>query len=280
VTAVAARRGRPDLSGAFIAAVALHVALFALLTYLARFSMIPTGSAVPITIVSEAPTTDSRAAIAAPTAREAQVETPAPHAPPPSPPPDAAPNAFHPPAPAPAPRLVSAPTPKSRATPAKTNLPPDKPRPRTSAERDNFSLDALQADVAGAARAPAPRPGFARRGFTQAETAPQARIAAGQGVSQSDQQGLSQLLNRLWNPNCSVEGADAVTVTVTFSVGLDGRLAGRVGAGGKEQSSDPVTYAAARRAIDAVHRVEPFPLVYRGNPFRVIFDARKACANR
>jgi len=280
MTALVAREKPADISAAFIAAVVLHVALFALLTYLARGSIVPTGSAVPITIVSEAPTTDSRPAIVAPEAQAAQVETPEKSAPPPVPPPAAAPKAFHPPTVAPAPSPAPAPVPRPRNTPRKSSPATAKPSPKTSADRDNFSLDALQADVAGAARAPALKPAFARRGFTRAETALQARVAAGQGVSQSDQQGLSQLLNRLWNPNCSVEGADAVSVTVTFSVGLDGRLAGRVSAGGKEQSSDPIIYAAARRAIDAVHRVEPFPLVYRGNPFRVIFDARKACANR
>ena len=92
---------------------------------------------------------------------------------------------------------------------------------------------------------------------------------------------MSQLLNRLWNPNCSVEGGDAVLVTVTFAVGPDGRLAGRrerrrQGRARATRWSMP----AARRAIDAVHAVEPYQAIYRGAQFRINFDARKACANR
>ncbi len=90
---------------------------------------------------------------------------------------------------------------------------------------------------------------------------------------------MSQLLNRLWNPNCSVEGGDAVLVSVTFAVGSDGRVIGRVNASGRE-SADPVMAAAARRAIDAVHAVEPYQAVYRGATFRINFDAKTACANR
>ncbi len=84
----------------------------------------------------------------------------------------------------------------------------------------------------------------------------------------------------MWNPNCSVEGGDAVLVSVTFAVGSDGRLVGRVDAAGRERSPDPVVAAAARRAIDAVHAVEPYQAVYRGAQFRINFDAKKACANR
>jgi protein TonB len=67
---------------------------------------------------------------------------------------------------------------------------------------------------------------------------------------------------------------------VVFSVGSDGRLVGRVSAGGRESSADPVVAAAARRAIDAVHAVEPYRPVYRGAQFRINFDAKQACANR
>ena len=77
-----------------------------------------------------------------------------------------------------------------------------------------------------------------------------------------------------------MEGGDAVLVSLTFAVGYDGRLTGRVSAGGRETSSDPVVATAARRAIDAVHEAEPYQPSYRGAQFRINFDARKACANR
>ena len=67
---------------------------------------------------------------------------------------------------------------------------------------------------------------------------------------------------------------------VSFTVGVDGRLQGRPSAGGKEHSPDPVVFAAARRAIDAVHRVEPYQAVYRGHEFGITFDAKKACEGR
>ena len=170
--------------------------------------------------------------------------------------------------------------------------PPPKPRPipvvaparsapaKPTAAKPDLNLDALEASLAKSPRSAPPRPAFARRGPSRAETAPRPRVDAGQGVSQSDKAGLSELLNRLWNPNCSVEGGDAVTVPVTFTVGEDGRVVGRVSAGGREAASDPVVFAAARRAIDAVHQAEPYAAVYRHNAFRVNFDAKTACSNR
>ncbi|MEO8812250.1 MAG: energy transducer TonB, partial [Caulobacteraceae bacterium] len=99
-------------------------------------------------------------------------------------------------------------------------------------------------------------------------------------VSQSDAQGLQQLLERLWNVNCAAEGGDTVVVPVSFAVGEDGRVVGRITGGGEESSSDPVVFAAARRAIDAVHQAAPYGEPYRGKRFKVIFDARKACSQR
>ena len=86
------------------------------------------------------------------------------------------------------------------------------------------------------------------------------------------------MLERLWNPNCSVAGADSVIVPVKFSVGDDGRVIGRVAEGGRDSSPDPVVFAAARRAIDAVHQAAPYAEAYRGKSFTVNFDAGKACA--
>jgi hypothetical protein len=154
---------------------------------------------------------------------------------------------------------------------------PSPARTRPAPETDNFSLEALAADVSRARRAAPPRPAFAARGPTRAETAPQARVDAGQGVSQSDIAGLSQLLNRLWNKSCNLD--DTVIVPVKFTVGLDGRLEQPPSAEGREKSPDPSVAVAARRAIDAVGQAEPFGPAYRGKAFTVIFDAKKACAN-
>ena len=117
-----------------------------------------------------------------------------------------------------------------------------------------------------------------RAGRPELETAPTQRVDAGQGVSQSDIAGLSQLLERLWNPNCDVAGGGAVVIPVKFTISFDGHVTGRIVVG--EHAGDPVVATAARRAIDAVHQAEPYAATYRGQQFTVIFDAKKACASR
>ncbi|MDQ2861836.1 MAG: energy transducer TonB, partial [Pseudomonadota bacterium] len=82
--ALPARR-RESLKPAFLAAVALHVGLFAAVVLLGRPRPAPMGDAVPINIVSSEPKTDSRPAEAAPQTQAAQVETPVPEAKAPAP---------------------------------------------------------------------------------------------------------------------------------------------------------------------------------------------------
>ncbi len=275
-------RRRGSLTPALAAAAALHVGVFILLVFVARPSPIPVGSAVPINIVSNAPTTDTRPAVAAPETQDAQTETPAAEAPPPAPTPEPTPTAAPPkPTPKPpAPRPTPSPAPKpTPPTPKATAKPTPSPATaRKTAASDTDFLDSLQASIASAAKSSPPRPASGKRGPSRAETAPQARFNAGAGVSQSDIDGLRQLLQRLWNPNCSIEGGDAVIVPVKFSVDGDGGVVGRVSAGGRENSSDPVVFAAARRAIDAVHRGAPYGPPYRGQSFALNFDAKKACS--
>jgi hypothetical protein len=256
---------RPNLAPALLAAAALHLGVFVVLTVFAsRPTMVPIGSAVPINIVASAPVTDSRPAEQGIEDQAAAVDTPAPRQPRPIP--------------APPPNSVISPAPTSARAAASVAPTAARTAPKPPASRPVFDLDALQASINKAARAASARPSMARQGPTRAETALQARAAAGEGVSQSSQQGLQQLLERLWNPNCAVEGTAAISIPVTFQIGGDGRLSGRVSAAGEQASSDPVVAAAARRAIDAVHQAEPYGPEYRGASFKVIFDARKACA--
>jgi len=251
-------RRRESLAPAFLAAAALHVGLFLAATLLVRPAMPGMGDAVPITIISSAPDTNSRQAKAAPRAEAAQTEAPVPRAKPPQPPPEVS-------------KPISVPTPK----PVKTT--PPKPSPTRPTSPDTFSLDALAANIARTHKPTPPRPASGLRGPTRAETAPEARVDAGQGVSQSDIAGLSQLLERLWNPNCDSSGA--VVIPVKFTVGYDGHVIGRITEGGRDASGDPVVATAARRAIDAVHQGEPYGATYRGQTFTVNFDAKTACAN-
>ena len=267
-----ARRREDSLTPAFLAALILHAGLFVWFAFVAKpTGIMPAGAAVPITVVSSAPVTDSRKAEAAPTVREAQTPTPVEAAGPPEP----APSLVRPALPKPAP-----PTTTAKSAPVKpVALKPAamaKPQPAAIA----LNLDALQASLARSTQSAPARPAFAKRGMAQIETDLQARVDAGRGVSQSDRQGLQQLLERLWNPNCGVEGGDGVVVPVRFHIGLDGRVDSRVAAGGREASADPVLAAAARRAIDAVHQGAPYGAVYRGQIFTVNFNAKSACAGR
>jgi hypothetical protein len=94
--------------------------------------------------------------------------------------------------------------------------------------------------------------------------------------------GLSEELQRRWNPNCEVEAARNVRVRVTFRLGSDGRVVGDVRAGGQENSTDPVTRAAAERAIRAVFSAAPFttlPREFYGDQIAVTFNAAQACAD-
>ena len=297
-----AGRRRDSLAPAMVAALAMHIALFAALTLFRPPLPLPLGTAVPINIVSQAPTTDSRKAEPAPEAQTAQVEEPVPQAPAPSPPPPPPPQPVQraappkplktvpPPQPAPRPTPkplktvpLPKPTPKPVPTPAKpTPAPPAKSqpapsRPSRTPPKDTFDLNALAASISRAAKSSPPRPASAARGPTRAETAPVARVDAGQGLSQSDIQGLSQLLNRLWLKNC--DAGTIVNVTVRLAVDNDGRVL-LADAGGRERAGDPAASASAIRAIAAVHQAAPYAEAFRGRTFSINFDAAKACANR
>ena len=251
-----------SLTPALLAALLLHIGLFLAVTLFRPVLPLPIGSAVPINIVSSAPATDSRPAEQAPVTQTAQVEQPVAQAKAPTPPPAVA-------QPTPAPT----PTPAVHPRPAPTPAPKPKPmvKPTPAPAPDAFDLNKLQASISRYASHNPPAPANAARGPSRAETAPIARVDAGQGVSQSDMQGLTQLLERLWNPNCA--SGDSSVVPVTFSVGDDGRVTGRVTEAARAS-------ADALRAIDAVHQAEPYAEAYRGKTFTVNFNARAACAGR
>ena len=188
--------------------------------------------------------------------------------------------------PAPPPRAVarSAPTPAPTPAPTKPAVKPTPTKPKkdtfdlaaiqadVGARRSSLNLAALQADLARESRAHPSRPAYAQRGPTQAETAHEARVDAGTGVSQSDLAGLQQLLQRLWNPDCA--NGQRPVIPVKFTIGYDGHLQGAVDTGGRDIRAD----VDARRAVDAVHQAAPYADTYRGLTITVRFDAKKACA--
>jgi outer membrane biosynthesis protein TonB len=266
-------RRRDSMAPALLAALVLHVGLLLALILVHGPSILPTGTAVPINIVANGPTTDSRQAEQAPVEHQAQVETPVPEArlPEPAPPPPQAAKSAPAPAPAPArskPAIKPTPTKPAKDTFDLAAIQADVGARRSS----SLNLAALQADVAREARAHPSRPASGARGPTQAETAHEVRVDAGTGVSQSDLAGLQQLLQRLWNPDCA-NGARPI-IPVKFTIGYDGHLQGAVDTAGRDIRSD----IDARRAVDAVHQAAPYADTYRGLTITVRFDAKTACA--
>jgi outer membrane biosynthesis protein TonB len=254
---------------ALLVAIALHAGVLALVLLAPDHLPQPIGSSVPINIVSSAPFTDTRPAVQAPETQAAAAPAPTPQAPPQPPAPVVAPPAFT--------RATPAP-PKPQAKPTPTPQPSLHAAAQPAAQPYDFNH--LQQIIDTARRSSGQTASSAQRGPARAETAPQARPDAGQGLSQSDLLGLQQLLERLWNPNCDVAGGAAVKLQVKFTVDLSGGLLGRPSAGGMERSSDPVVAAAARRALDAVRQAAPYSQPYYGQPIVVNFDAKEACAKR
>jgi len=250
---------------ALIGAAALHLGVFAALVLFPSRPSLPIGSSVPINIVSSAPSTDTRQAYQAPETETAAAPQPQPQAPPQPPAPELATPQFSPtPAQAAKPPKPAAAQPSTQAAPAKPTV--------------DFAR--MQQIIEAARRSAGAQASSAARGAARAETAPEARPDAGRGLSMSDQAGLQQLLERLWNPNCDAPGGSAVMLKVKFIVGLSGNLVGAPNAGGLDSSPNPVMAAAARRALDAIREAEPYAAPYYGQTITVNFDAKEACAQR
>lgn len=251
---------------AVLAAAALHAGVFVLLFLLPSRSNLPIGSSVPINIVSNAPFTNTRQAFKAPKAETAAAPAPQPQAPPQPPSPELATPQFSPAT------TQAAKPPKPAAT---------QPSPTAAASaKPNLDWAKMQQIIEAARRSAGAQASSAPKGPARAETAPEARPDAGQGLSMSDQLGLQQLLERLWNPNCDAPGGGAVKLKVKFIVGLSGHLVGAPNAYGLDSSSNPVMAAAARRALDAIREAEPYGAPYYGQTITVNFDAKEACAKR
>lgn len=262
---------RAEVNPAFVGSLALHLGVLAALLISWRFSHdLKIGSAVPVTIVANAPETDLRAAEEAPQVQAAQTPEPTPAAPP-----QAAPPPQPEPKPTPAPPKPVPPKPAPAPTPAKAAEKPAKPE-------KSLDLDALAASLSKQTSKTPPKPSSAAKGQARPETALQARQAAGagQGLSAAAMNGLVAELQRRWNPNCDVQGGRDVLVKVSFVLDAGGGVVGDVssqvvrGAGG-------VAQAAANRAVSAVYAAAPFrglPRDLYGQRINVNFDARNACA--
>jgi outer membrane biosynthesis protein TonB len=262
---------RREIQPAMLGSVLLHVTVAVALLISWNFTRdLKVGSAVPVTIVSKAPATDVRKAEPAPVEQTALADEPVPEAPlestPPAPQPKPTPPP-PPPKPTPAPaKPIPAPAPVKPAPPAK----PQK----------SLDLDALSASISKMQKAAPAKPSSAAKGPARPETALQARPALGAGVSAAALSGLTDELQRRWNPNCDVEGGRDVQVRVTFVIGAGGQVIGDV-ASQIKGAQTPVSRTAAERAVSAVYAAAPFrnlPREFYGDKIAVNFNAREACS--
>jgi protein TonB len=285
-------RERDPIGRPLAASVALHVVVAVLMLVKWPWTKeLKIGTAVPVNIVTNAPTTDLRPAVEAPEDQAAAVEEPVPEAPlqPPAPPtPEPEPT----PKPTPTPPKPTPPTPKPTPTPPKpaptpkptpkpAPKPPEKAPPQKAQPQKEVDLDKLLASVTKGGRPSGAQQSSAAKGPSRPETASQARPAAGSGLAANQLRGLADELQRRWNPNCDVEGGKDVQVKVTFALGFGGQVVGEVSANGAERSPSPVVQAAADRAIRAVYAASPFrnlPRDFYGQRISVNFNAREACA--
>jgi outer membrane biosynthesis protein TonB len=122
------------------------------------------------------------------------------------------------------------------------------------------------------------------KGPARPETDLLARLAAGRasGLSADALSAFVAKLNRLWNPNCDVEGGGGVIVKVHMRLGPDGRLLSPptvISQDATGAASQAVIEAAARRALSAARQGEPYTEIPRDGPhdFSPTFDAKGAC---
>jgi outer membrane biosynthesis protein TonB len=253
-----------------LGSVLLHATVAAALLISWNFARdLKVGSVVPVTIVSQAPATDVRKAEQAPFEQTAQTDEPVPQAPLESTPPAPEPKPAPPP-----------PTPKPTPIPAKpVPAPAAKPAPPAKPEK-SLDLDALSASISKLQKPSTPKPSSAAKGPARAETAQQARPALGAGISAAALTGLTDELQRRWNPNCDVEGGRDVQVRVTFVIGAGGQVVGDVTPQIKSAQT-PVSKIAAERAASAVYAAAPYrnlPREFYGEKIAVNFNAREACS--
>ena len=223
------------------------------------------GAIVPVTIVSNAPDVDTRPADQGPETQSAMTADPVADAPPEPVPPQPLPTPSMPP--------TKAARPAEKA-PTLTTKPATRPAEKA------FDLDSLEASLTRPARNTPQRPSSAAKGPTRPETAPVARQTVGSGLAAGAAvAGMTEELQRRWNPNCDVEGGRDVVVRVTFQLGATGQVVGEV-VPQIQGARSPVATAGAERAVRAVFAAAPFrglPREFYGDRVAVNFNAREAC---
>jgi len=258
---------RRQLAPALLVSVMVHAGLLglALFAWPHTSKPLPFGSAVPVTIVSDAPMTDVAPAVEGPELDPLTEE----------PIPDAPAEVPLPPAPDPIPAETKTPSkPADKAKPTPT------PSPKSN-KRSELDFDDLEKRLkkTGGGK---PKPGGGDKGPARPASAPTPRPdGAGKGLNASSIAGLQAELQRRWNPNCLVEGGRSVKVTIQIVVAPSGFLIGEPKVVRKSGGSDDLTNAGATRAISAVKGALPFrdlPDGYIGEKLNINFDAQTACS--
>jgi len=283
----------------YLLSAILHLAVFlaAYVTWPLWSKPIQFTEAVPVTIVTSAPAADVRPAEQAEKAETAQAPAPVPEAEPqpPAPEPLPTPKPAPPPPPAPQPKLQPTPKPPQPAPPKPAPTP--KPTPPPKAKPQELNLDQLAASKASKAASKSqsldlsalaggsPRTrSSAAKGRPRAETDLLSRLAVGKASALSGDalSALQAKLNRLWNPNCGVEGGANVQVRIHVLLATDGSIAGGPTVIGKTSSgaSADVVQVAAQRALVAVQRGAPYTELPRdtAHDLNLVFNAKQACA--
>lgn len=273
-----------------IASVILHVVVLgAGLIDWPWFGNIKTVPVTPVTILTSDQLAKLMAAEESFEPQQAQTEEPLPEAPPeattPQPTP-AAPEPVPAPKPAPTPKANPKAAPKSaeKAPAAKTQAKAAASRPAPGLDLDALA-QSIQADrpsrTSGSARS------SAAKGPSRQETDLQKRAAEGaaRAAVVDFTSAVADQVGRVWRPNCGVAGAANLRIRVRLRLNADGSLidAKLVDYPNDAAISDPVTRAAATRALSAVSDSAPF----RGMPpastydqwksFIVTFAGRDAC---
>jgi outer membrane biosynthesis protein TonB len=264
-------RRRAEVSPALIASALAHVAFLAAVMIAWPWFAKPLklGKVVDVTLITSGPAAELAQALKAETVAPAATETPTPEAPP-----------------EPAPLTAETPT---QPTPAPAVAAKPKPAPTKAKAKQDLDLDALLATVSKTQSA-SNQPSSGRRGAPSARTDLAAREGKGEDdrMSASEIDALRSKLEKLWNPNCQVEGAAGVNVKVLMRLTPQGWLAAKPELRDKSQveaSGDAILIASAQRALSAVGAGAPYtelnPRHYSTwRELIVTFNAKEACAGR
>jgi outer membrane biosynthesis protein TonB len=170
----------------------------------------------------------------------------------------------------------------AKVEPKPVPAPPPKPTPPQpqAKPQKSLDLDALSASISSMSKSTAKAPSAAARGPAQAATSPTPHPAMSAAQSAAAIRGLSDELQRRWNPNCDVEGGRDVKLKVIFTIGEGGQVVGNATAQ-IVGSVTPVSRAAQNRAVSAVYAAAPFrnlPQEFYGQRITVNFNAQEACS--